>query len=278
MISTKIAKKNWARFHFLLISLCIHMAIFIFMGSIVLHNMREPRESMSVQLLKAMQPERKLRRNSPEPRNWAIVQINLPEKSHDITNPMVNQENASLYSATEVIPAFQYEPVETKEPRVSPQILHRKNSLAVPKMDVSKPIASATMPQEGLLRMYESPSDLSPSPHPSPPDRKASDSEILKDFLRLISGKIEKSKRYPGWAMDAGLEGKVIVRFTILRDGELSEHPLLVRSSGAKILDNAAIAAIKSAAPFPALPDSLSQERLQVELPMDFRLRESGSG
>jgi len=278
MTSGKIAKRNWTRFHFLIISLCIHMVIFILMGSIVFHNMQEPRESVSVQLLKAMQPERRLRRNIPEPRNWVVVQTNSPKKSHDIAEPMVRQENASSYSATEVIPVVLYEPVEAKGPQVFSQILHRNHSLAAPKIDVSKPVASITMPQEGLLKMYESPSDLPPSPRPSPPDRQASDSKILKEFLRMISGKIEKSKRYPGWAMDAGLEGKVIVRFTILRDGKLSEHPRLVRSSGAKILDNAAIAAIRSAAPFPALPDSLSQERLQVELPMDFRLRESGSG
>lgn len=278
MTSAKIAKKNWARFHFLLISLCIHIAIFIFMGTIVLHNMQEPRESVSVQLLKAIQPERKLRRNTPEPRNWAVVEINLPEKTRDTVKPVIRQENASSYSATEVMPAFQYDFVEAKEPRLSPRILRRAYSLAIPKIDVSKPVASTTMPRGDLLRMYEFPPYMPLSPRLSLPDRKASDPAILKDFLRMISGRIEKSKRYPGWAMDAGLEGKVIVRFTILRDGELGERPLLVKSSGAEILDNAAIAAIKNAAPFPALPDSLSQERLQVELPMDFRLRESGSG
>ena len=271
--------KNRMKLHFLFISMCIHIATFILMGTIVLHNAPEPRESVSVQLLKSIQQKRKLRRNPPEPRSWAIDRTDLPRKSQDMARPVIKQGDVSSYSAAEVIPVFQYEPVEAKKPQVSRRMAHGRNSLAVPKMDISKPVANNTMahnPHEGVLRIYEQLSNLSSPRHsPSLIDRKPSDSAILKDFLRMVSRKIERSKRYPQWAMDAGLEGKAVVRFTISRDGALSEHPRLVRSSGAEILDNAAMAAIKSAAPFPALPDSFSRERLQVELPMDFRLTES---
>lgn len=279
MASENIVKKNWTRFHFLLISLCIHTVAFIFMGTIVLHNIPEARESMSVELMKSVQQVKKLRRNIPEPRSWPIDRTDLPKKSHDVAKLLIRQEDVSPYSATEVVPLFQYESVATREPKAARQMAHRNNSLAAPKVDISKPVASSTMvqnPQENVLRIYEQLSDLSaPRRPPDSSDHKPSDPAILKDFLRSIGRKIEKSKRYPGWAMDAGLEGKVVVRFTILRDGGLSERPQLVRSSGAEILDNAAIAAIKRAAPFPALPDSLSREWLQVELPMDFRLTES---
>ena len=94
----------------------------------------------------------------------------------------------------------------------------------------------------------------------------------LRDFLQIVSGKIEKSKRYPKWATDIGLEGKAVIRFTILQDGTLDRNILLVSSSGSEILDDAAIAAIRNAAPFPALPRALGREWLQIELPMDFRL------
>ncbi len=274
MTLTSVLEKSWMKF--LLISLCTHIAAFIFMGAIVLHNDMEARESVSVQLIKSIKQEQRLRRNPPEPRTWAIARANLPKEAHDVAQPLIRQGDVSSYSATEVIPVFQDESVEARQPKGRTRRAIRRNSLAVPKMDVSKPVASNTIahnPQEGVLRIYEQLSDLSSSRHvPALPDRKPSDPSILKDFLRTISRKIEKSKRYPGWAMDAGLEGKVLVRFTISRDGGLSENPQLVRSSGAEILDNAAIAAIKRAAPFPALPDSLSRDWLQVELPMDFRL------
>ncbi|MFC1718426.1 TonB family protein [Candidatus Poribacteria bacterium] len=274
---TRTFEKSWMKF--LLISLCIHIAAFIFMGAVVLHNDPEAHESVSVQLLKPIQQEQKLRRNPPEPRTWAIARAELPKKARDVAKPAIKQGEASSYSATEVIPVFQDESVEARQSKAHPRRANRRNSLAVPKMDVSKPAASnaiAHNPQENILRIYEELSDLSASRNaPSLPDGKSSDPSILKDFLRTIGRKIEKSKRYPGWAMDAGLEGKVVVRFTISRDGGLDENPQLVRSSGAEILDNAAIAAIKNAAPFPALPGSLSREWLQVELPMDFRLTES---
>ena len=51
MVSAKVAKENRARFHFLLVSLCIHMAIFIFMGSIVLHNMQEQELLLLVKIM-----------------------------------------------------------------------------------------------------------------------------------------------------------------------------------------------------------------------------------
>ena len=267
------------KLHFLLISICIHIAAFILMGTIVLDNAPEPRESVSVQLLKSIQQERKLRRDPPEPRSWAIDSANLPKESQDMARPVIKQRDISSYSATEVIPVFQYEPEKAKEPQVSLRIAYRRNSLAVPKMDISKPVVSSTLvhnPQESVLKIYDELSKLSSPRRPtSLPDHRASDSAVLQGFLRKISKKIEKSKRYPRWAMDAGLEGKVVVRFTVSRDGKLSERPRLVQSSGAEILDNAAIAAIKSAAPFPVLPDSFSREQLQVELPMDFRLTES---
>jgi protein TonB len=109
----------------------------------------------------------------------------------------------------------------------------------------------------------------------APPVRKVSDSTILRDFLKIVSRKIERSKRYPRWAMDTGLEGRVVIRFTILQDGTLCEEILLVSSSGTEILDNAAISAVRNAAPFPTLPEELSREWLQVELPMSFHLTRS---
>ena len=220
-------EKNRMKLHFLFISICIHIATFIFMGTIVLHNAPEPRESVSVQLLKSIQQERKLRRNPPEPRSCAIDSADSPKKSQDMARPVIRQWDVSSYSSTEVIPVFQYEPAEAKEPQVSRRMAYRRNSLAVPKMDISKPVVSSTLahnPQESVLKIYDELSKLS-SPHrpASLPDHKASDSTVLQDFLRKISKKIERSKRYPRWAMDAGLEGKVVVRFTVSRDGKLTE-------------------------------------------------------
>ena len=93
----------------------------------------------------------------------------------------------------------------------------------------------------------------------------------MREFLELIRNKIENAKMYPHWAREAGYEGITKIRFAILSDGQLGEVSI-VDSSGYDILDNAAIAAIEKAAPFPPLPNSLNQDILRIELPIVFRL------
>ena len=93
----------------------------------------------------------------------------------------------------------------------------------------------------------------------------------MHEFLELIRKKIENARIYPHWAREAGYEGTTKIRFAILSNGELEEISI-VNSSGYDILDNAAIAAIEKAAPFPPLPDSLNRDILQIELPIAFQL------
>jgi len=93
----------------------------------------------------------------------------------------------------------------------------------------------------------------------------------MREFLELIRQKIENAKMYPHWAREAGYEGVTKIQFAILSDGQLGEVSI-IDSSGYDILDNAAIAAIEKAAPFPPLPDSLNRDILRIELPIVFKL------
>ena len=95
--------------------------------------------------------------------------------------------------------------------------------------------------------------------------------DLIQGFLRKVKQRIEAVKIYPLWAREAGYEGTVIVRFTILADGKLGEITL-INSSGYDILDKAAITTIEKSEPFPSLMDSLNRKSLQIELPIAFRL------
>ena len=260
------------RFEFLLISLCIHAVAFIFIGTFVLHNNQEPRESVSVQLLKSVKQAQRLRRNMLKPRSRIVNDAEPPRKAQDATKPLINQVAISSQVAMEMVPVLQYEPVEMKLPEMYSRKAFMKAPLTAPKVMKSMPVA-----RNPRLDMFEihNPLRRSSTPYTSgaAPIHKVLDSTILQDFLKIVSRKIEESKRYPRWAIDAGLEGKVVLRFTILRDGALGRELQLVKSSGTELLDNAAITAVKDAAPFPALPRALKREWLQIELPMDFRLR-----
>jgi protein TonB len=80
---------------------------------------------------------------------------------------------------------------------------------------------------------------------------------------RLIRAKIT----YPPQARRAGIQGVTEVGFTIHEDGSISD--VIVRSgSGHAILDNAALAAVSAAAPFPRPPAPA-----RIAIPISFNLR-----
>ena len=265
--------------NFLLISLCVHAAAFVFMSSFVLHSIQEPRETVDVQLLKSVKHIQRRHRNILKPSIRTVARVNLPKKSQDIVRPKITQSDVSIYVATEVTPVSQHDYVELKQPKVFDKAANHGGLLAILPVQISKPATSNIIvqnPQERVLKICEQLSNLSSHHLPALPySVKSADPSILRDFLRTIGKKIEKSKRYPRWAMDASIEGKVVIRFTILQDGRLCEEILVVNSSSTEILDSAAIAAVRNAAPFPALPKELRREQIQVELPMSFYLTRS---
>lgn len=68
---------------------------------------------------------------------------------------------------------------------------------------------------------------------------------------------------YPSDAAHRGIHGHVIVKFIILPDGKLSKVQI-VESSGYKILDNAIVDAIRTAAPYAPLPAGFKKDRLVI--------------
>jgi protein TonB len=67
--------------------------------------------------------------------------------------------------------------------------------------------------------------------------------------------------------------GTVIVRFTVGPQGELISREI-TSSSGSKLLDDAAVASIERAAPFPALPSEAQADGpLVVSVPFKFSVR-----
>lgn len=269
-------KKNRRNGYPLLISVCLHIFTFIFLGLYVLNNPQEPRESISVELVKTTHQVRRTHRDITMSRRFSLNNSKLTRRLEYeyVTQSLYNSADITPQVSSAGIPGVQYEPLEIKAMRVQPEIANLKKPLAAPKIVTQKLITQNT-PRENLYHLHDRLLKLSSIYSPASFDLDKTDSNIIQSFLQIVSKRIEKSKRYPGWAMEAGLQGRVVIRFTILRDGTLGEKLELVKSSGAEILDNAAIAAIKSAAPFPELPPSLDRDWIQIELPMDFRLKQS---
>lgn len=82
-------------------------------------------------------------------------------------------------------------------------------------------------------------------------------------YFSRIKQAIELVWEYPEPALRSRLEGKLVLEFTILENGQLEELRL-IRSSGSAILDNEAARAVKAASPFEPIPPSIGKSRLQV--------------
>lgn len=82
---------------------------------------------------------------------------------------------------------------------------------------------------------------------------------LAPSILGIIRRKIEKAKHYPILARARKMEGVAVLSFSIKASGDV-ESLLLVKSSGAQILDEEALATVKRAAPLPyySLPIRIS--------------------
>ncbi len=83
---------------------------------------------------------------------------------------------------------------------------------------------------------------------------------------------LAQHRRYPRAARRAGVEGTVHVRFVIDPLGRI-DATAIETSSGARVLDRAALALLDSASPVPGLAQFGLVESMQLRLPIDYRLR-----
>ncbi len=128
-----------------------------------------------------------------------------------------------------------------------------------------KPLKSAALSIDSAKA-----SPLSPEPSESP---SANVDTIRKGFLKVVWSKIFEEKYYPQSARDRGYEGMPVVAFTLGKNGDLKDYSI-VKSSTHKLLDRAALDAVKSASPFPPIPGPLKQDSIRFNLPISFILEE----
>ncbi len=116
----------------------------------------------------------------------------------------------------------------------------------------------ATVQQEAVIAMRES----------SGEEKKGGDATARRAYLGKLRTHLERAKINPR----TSIIGTAVVRLTVKSDGELLSHRI-IKSSGSKILDNAAIASIEKASPFPPIPQNVGRETIEVSVPFKFSVR-----
>jgi len=160
-------------------------------------------------------------------------------------------------------------PQQTKPP--SP--IHSLKKTSVNKSITSVPLSKKTEPAECRHINFEKQIKLPADPvHPRIYEWKAANKNTAADdYLAIVRIKIEQHKKYPPLARIKQNEGRVVVRFVITLEGRAKKIQV-IKSSGYKSLDEAALKAIKTAAPFPKPPSHLFKRTIPIELPIIFKL------
>lgn len=103
------------------------------------------------------------------------------------------------------------------------------------------------------------------------PEELKDSGDFQATYLEMVRLKIERHKKYPETAEDKQIEGAVTVRFVITPQGDILDVEI-IRSSTQKSLDEAALKAIRAAAPFPRPPQHLFKGEIPLELTIAFEL------
>ena len=99
----------------------------------------------------------------------------------------------------------------------------------------------------------------------------AQEEDAVQAYLGLVFQKLESHKRYPRVAERSGLDGRVVLRFTVRWDGEVL-NPEVVEVEGHESFRKAALQALARVGLLPNFPDEIRRREILVEVPIAYKL------
>ena len=90
-------------------------------------------------------------------------------------------------------------------------------------------------------------------------------------YAQAIKERIAGQWKYPQEARKKKLEGRLVALFSLDREGALTRMDI-TKSSGHEVLDREAERAVRSAAPFPPFPSTITVSRLNINVSFDYTL------
>lgn len=104
--------------------------------------------------------------------------------------------------------------------------------------------------------------------------QRSGGSGVVASYAGVLKGWLQRNMHYPRAARLAGQEGNVVIRFVIDRQGNVQSVEL-ESGSGHSLLDREATEMVERGDPFPAMPDDMPGERLEVRVPVSFEVRDA---
>lgn len=189
----------------------------------------------------------------------AIDQTATPPKPVEKVEPIEQLNDAITSEASKV----EDDIVETEEPppEIEEEVEPKEQEEPPPEEKVEEQI-----PELVPLQQPEQVAIL--SEQSSGEERVAGDAVAYGLYLGKINAQVQRAKINPR----ARLAGTVLMRFVVDLDGKLISSKV-AKTSGSNVLDEAAMAALERAAPFPPIPPEVSQEPMSFTQPFRFTIR-----
>jgi protein TonB len=152
--------------------------------------------------------------------------------------------------------------------------------LTAPEIDQQEQAAvvTPTPPQEtapdAVISEEKPPEEVkqtSPAPRTTVHEEAAAP-RIDPSWQSLLLKHLQQFKNYPIHARDRNEQGLVLLAFSIDRDGHVLSKRI-ARGSGYADLDAEVLALVERAQPLPAFPASMTEEKLDLTVPIRFSLR-----
>ncbi|MDM7321917.1 MAG: energy transducer TonB [Gammaproteobacteria bacterium] len=175
--------------------------------------------------------------------------------------------------APEPVPIPKSEPPPKPQPKSKPETPKPAPVAKLPRQ-VSPIEASPPSPVLETSAQPEKPVVAPPTEvvsSPPVPVQPTPNADLENAYRARIRAAVDAHKHYPPLARRMGQEGQVKLAFTVDAEGRLLDVTIIT-SSGSASLDEAALQAVRDAAPFPPFPEGSQRQRWNFSIPLTFSL------
>lgn len=147
-------------------------------------------------------------------------------------------------------------------PQPKPKVVTPKPPKPVP----TPPVLESQAVQQPL----QAPPPQVKTPPQPPQQQEQSQEQSNPDYAQAVENILNQNKRYPREAVLAGTEGEVVLYFVVNAQGTvLAFH--IDKSSGSDVLDHE-VTRLIHAVRFPPFPPNYPSQRMELTVPIEFRL------
>ena len=223
---------------------------------------------------------------APVPLQLSMVAAPVPKSVEQLAEPVIEPppqvEPEPVVEPPPVIPEPVPEPAPVVKPKPpvskpEPQVKTENKPKPKPENRPENKPESKPAPDQPAPSVVEAQAETQIQPVAAPvlavavPENAAALADAEADYKARVRQAVDAHKHYPRLSRRMMEQGKVVVEFSVDASGAVSGVQIK-QSSGSERLDEAALQAVRDAAPFPPFPDEVKRNRWQFTLPLSFSL------